>query len=85
MSTVHVGFDLPEDVLAAMKRDPAAFVRDLRLVAAVKWYEMQQISQARAAELAGISRAEFIDALGRFGVSPFQLSLDELVREAKGG
>jgi predicted HTH domain antitoxin len=42
------------------------------LAAAVKWYEMKQVSQGRAAEIAGLSRAEFIDSLGRFGVSPFQ-------------
>ena len=84
MSTIHVGFDLPEDVLVGMRRDQETFVRELRLVAAVKWYEMRQVSQARAAELAGISRAEFIASLAAFGVSPFQVSADELVREAGG-
>ena len=34
--------------------------------------ELRKISQGRAAEIAGLSRAEFIDALGRYGVSPFQ-------------
>jgi hypothetical protein len=31
--------------------------------------------------LAGLSRADFISALGRFGVSPFQLNPGELARE----
>jgi len=44
----------------------------LRLAAAVKWYELGLVSQARAAEIAGISRSEFIDTLGRFKVSAFQ-------------
>ena len=58
------------------------FASELRLAAAVKWYEQRKVSQGRAAEIAGLSRAEFIDALGRFDVSPFQASADELVAEA---
>jgi predicted HTH domain antitoxin len=42
---------------------------------------MKRISQSRAAEIAGASRSEFIEALGRFGVSPFQYSPEEIVEE----
>ena len=34
------------------------------------------------AGVAGLSRAEFLDALGRFCVSPFQYGADEIVEEA---
>ena len=60
-----------------------ALACDMRLAAAVKWYELEMISQAKAAEIAGLSRAEFIRALERFGVSPFQSSLDDLLEESK--
>jgi predicted HTH domain antitoxin len=79
---VKIAFELPEGPLAALHQDTAAFGRELRIVAAVKWYELQKLSQARAAEVAGLSRAEFLDALGRFGVSPFQVTADELAAEA---
>jgi predicted HTH domain antitoxin len=54
----------------------------LRLAAAVKWYELGTISQSKAAELAGVSRQEFLEALYRFKVSPFQVTTEELAREA---
>jgi len=47
------------------------------------WYETGEVSQGRAAEIAGVSRAEFLDALARFGVTPFQVTDDELVAEWK--
>jgi hypothetical protein len=34
------------------------------------------ISQSKAAELAGVSRQEFLEALNRFKVSPFQVTPD---------
>jgi hypothetical protein len=41
-------------------------------------------AQAKAAEVAGVSRAEFISALSRFNVSPFQYdSPDELIGEIR--
>jgi predicted HTH domain antitoxin len=68
-------------VLSVLRQEPDRFVQELRLAAAVKWYEMEVISQAKAAEIAGLSRAEFLNSLARFGVTPFQVSSDDLAQE----
>ena len=41
------------------------------------------LSQERAAKFAGLSRAEFLGGLGRFGVSPFQYTAEEIIEEAE--
>jgi predicted HTH domain antitoxin len=79
--TVQITVELPVGVLSALRQEPEQFVREMRLAAAVKWYEVELLSQAKAAEVAGVSRAEFLDALRRFGVSPFQVSAEELRAE----
>ncbi|MEI7894107.1 MAG: UPF0175 family protein [Myxococcales bacterium] len=76
---VHIAFDLHEGALASVRQDPVTFTRELRIAAAVKWYELGRISQGRAAEIAGVTRAELLDALGRYGVTPFQDTLEELL------
>jgi predicted HTH domain antitoxin len=74
---IEVIVQVPEGAFAALRQDPEHFSTEMKLAAAVKWYEMQMISQARAAEIAGLSRAEFMTALSRFGVSPFQETIEE--------
>ncbi len=51
------------------------------LAAAVKWFEMSRITQVKAAEPAGLDRGAFLDALGKFKVSPFQETPEELEAE----
>jgi predicted HTH domain antitoxin len=79
--------ELPDDAFSALRQSPEEFGRELRLAAAIKWYEMERISQGKAAEIAGLSRSAFIEALSRYGVNPIQVdprTLDEEVQQALG-
>jgi predicted HTH domain antitoxin len=77
MSTT-LELDLPDTAFSALRVSPKEFGVAMRLAAAVKWFEAGMLSQGKAAEIAGVSRAEFIDALSRFEVSPIQETADEL-------
>jgi predicted HTH domain antitoxin len=64
--------DLPDSMLSSLRQAPDELSACLRLMAAAKLYEVGQLSQERAAELSGRSRQDFLLALSRLGVSPFQ-------------
>jgi len=83
MSTT-LQIEVADDVLAALQRDPQDLAREMRLAAAVKWYELGVVSQDKAAEVAGMSRAAFLMALSRFAVTPFQETAEEALRGARG-
>jgi predicted HTH domain antitoxin len=74
----QVVMDLPDGAFSALRTEPAEFAHEMRLAAAVKWFELGRLSQAKAAEIAGLSRYEFIHELTRFGVSPIQETVEEL-------
>jgi predicted HTH domain antitoxin len=82
MKTKTISFDLPLGVFSALRKTPEELKKDIRIVAAVKWYEMGQISQEKASEIAGLCREDFLMELARFNVSPFQYTADEVLEEA---
>lgn len=79
--SVAIRLEMPEGAFSALHKSPDEFGKEMRLVAAVKWYELAAISQEKAAEIAGLSRVDFMDALGRLRVSPFQYGSQEVLAE----
>ena len=73
--------DISEDAFSVLKQSPDEFRQELLNAALSKWYELGKISQSKAAEIAKVSRAQFLEILKKNGVSPFQLSKDELEQE----
>jgi predicted HTH domain antitoxin len=55
----------------------------MRVLTAVKLYEMGRLTSGSAAELAGMSRVEFLLNLRKYKVFPLQAELEEL-EEANG-
>lgn len=82
MTTISI--EVPESIFSALRKDPKEFTEELRLLAAIKWYELGQITQGQAAEVAGLNRTEFINILSRYQVSPFQYAPEELEADLQG-
>ncbi|MBM4031010.1 MAG: UPF0175 family protein [Planctomycetes bacterium] len=83
--SVRIELDMPEGAFSALRATPRQFAHELRLAAAVKWYEAELVSQSKAAEIAGVSRSEFIDALVRYGVPVMQITPEQLEDEVRRG
>ncbi|HVR99318.1 MAG TPA: UPF0175 family protein [Thermoanaerobaculia bacterium] len=77
--------ELPEEVFSALRRSPEEFGRELRLAAAIHWYQRGQISQEKAAQIAGLDRTDFLMALAREGVDAFVVDFNDLQRELERG
>jgi len=80
-----VTLQLPDDVFSALRRSPDEFVRELRLAAAVHWFEKGEISQEKAASVAGLDRTDFLLALAREKADAFVVDFDDLRRELERG
>ncbi len=79
MTTLTI--EMPEKVFTVMRVDPEEFTKEMRLAAAVSWYEEGKISQEVAARVAGLDRTDFLLALARLGKDSFKVDLADLDRE----
>jgi predicted HTH domain antitoxin len=81
----EITLSIPDEALLALKVNPDQMGAELRLAAAVKFYELGRISSGAAAKLAGIPRTVFLTKLADYGVDTFKLSQEELQEETRLG
>ena len=55
--------------------------KEITLLLATQFYDMGQLSLGQAAEMAGISKQEFMDNLGKFDVSIFGESFEDIEKD----
>lgn len=72
-----------DDMLLSLKQSRREFEDEARYLLALKLYELGKMSSGKAARLAGVSRVEFLMRLWRYKVSPFQVDLEEILKESR--
>lgn len=77
----QVVFDFSPTVFSALRKAPEEFASEMRLAAAIHWYSQGMISQGKAAEIASVSRTEFLEELFRRKIPALQVTLEELREE----
>ena len=65
---MEIRIEVPDDLAATLRRTREELQYDLRLRALAGLVERGLLSSGRAAELAGVSRREFLDWCGRWHV-----------------
>jgi predicted HTH domain antitoxin len=78
---VKLTIEMPEEALSALREAPERFAAELRLAAAVQWYHEGRISGSKAAQVAGMTRLEFLDELARRKLDVVRIDLERLKKE----
>ena len=81
--TTAFGEPLPVDLEWSVGLTRSELEHHLRLMAALKMFELGKISSGKAAELAAMSRVDFLDTCGRYRVSPFNYPPEEIEAELR--
>lgn len=71
----------PEGLETAVSTTRQEFEAQIRLMAALKMFELNKLSSGKAAQLAGISRVEFFEMCERYHVPIINYTAEEIEAE----
>lgn len=78
---IRVDVTVPDSLFATLKLTPHEMSAELCLAAAIHWYQQGILSMERAAETAGLARADFLRELSRRQVDVFGVDDEDFRRE----
>jgi predicted HTH domain antitoxin len=79
----EITLTVPDDTAEALQVPPSELAATLKLAAAMKLFELGQLSSGAAARLAGIPRVLFLERLADFGIDTFRQTDEELDAELR--
>lgn len=79
----QITLEYPDDLELAVLTTEEELQAQIRLMAALKMFELGKLSSGKAAALAGMSRVAFLEQCGLYGVSIFNYSPEELENELR--
>ena len=85
MIVCELTVNIPDDRVSVLNVPREQAAEELRMLAAVKLYEMGRLSTGAAAEFAGIPKPVFLERLGAYGVPVFDMTPEEFEQETRLG
>ncbi|MTF40309.1 UPF0175 family protein [Cyanobacterium aponinum 0216] len=70
---VEVVLNMSEEVLSVKGKSPQEFGQEMRLAAAIFWYQQGEISQEKAAQVAGLNQRDFLAMLSQRKIDVFKV------------
>ena len=83
MPSGNVRVSVPEGFEETVSTTTGELEDQVRLMAALKMFELGKLSSGHAAQLAGRTRAEFFEACGRYRVSIFNYPSEDAADELR--
>jgi predicted HTH domain antitoxin len=84
MTPETIIFEIPPDLLAALKIGAGDLGRNIRLMAAIAYFQEKKLSLGKAAQLAGMNRLAFMDVLAERGIVVFDYDESMVASELEG-
>jgi predicted HTH domain antitoxin len=78
---VQVVLNFSEEVFSARRKSPQEFGEEMRLAAAIFWYQQGEVSQEKAAQISGLNRRDFLEVLAQHKIDVFRVDFDDLEQE----
>ena len=82
--TETMTFEVSQDLLASLKIGVQDLAQEIRLMAAITYFQEKKLSLGKAADLAGCNRLSFMDILAQKGIVIFDYDESIVDSELRG-
>ncbi len=81
---INAVVDIPQEIVLTLRQSSEDIVIEMKKALALKYYQEQRLSLGQCAELAEMTKEEFIKYLSKYNISIFRLeSEEELLEDIK--
>mgnify|MGYP000929599453 FL=1 len=77
----NTNITLPQEIVLSLRESSEDIVKDMKMTVAVKYYKENRLSLGQSAQLAEMSKEEFIKLLSSYKISIFNFDNDEELLE----
>ena len=81
MKKTDITYKIPEEILFSLNQNKAEFTKQSRLFTALQLFKNHKLSFGKAAELAGLSKDEFLIELDKYNIDYISYESEELKSE----
>lgn len=81
MNSVKFEIEIPEEFVKYMNKNEKDYSKKLKQLFLFQFIKEDKISFGKAAELMGVSKTEYIQALGEMGIPYFESDIDDIRKD----
>ncbi|MGK7899050.1 MAG: UPF0175 family protein [Xenococcus sp. (in: cyanobacteria)] len=78
-----ISIQLPDEVFSSFSCTPQDFIQKMKLAAAIHWYQKGEISQEKAARIAGLNHRDFLMSLAEEKIDVSTVNINDVEQEKK--
>jgi predicted HTH domain antitoxin len=81
MNILNINVPISEEVLFILKKDEKSLQKEITSILALQFFKEKRLSLGKSAELAGMTKNEFVEFLGKHEIDIYQYTEKELTHE----
>jgi predicted HTH domain antitoxin len=81
MNFLNINVPISEEILFILKKDEKSLQKEITAILALQFFKEKRLSLGKSAELAGMTKNEFVEFLGKHEIDIYQYTEKELTHE----
>lgn len=83
MTVKRMELPIAEDIVIALNEKPSQIMEEIKIFAAMKFFETGKLSLGKSAKLAGMKKTDFVQLISKSKISAYNYPAEELADDLR--